>query len=108
MKNSPEVNSVLVYQRADHFYSYVAKTVLVREASPKTLRRDSFSERWHMRNVKFVVREVIRGGRSLEEIFAAVILRDTALTAGAESDIIESTKQSQDSLCSGKGAVNGT
>ena len=61
-----------------------------------------------MRKVKFVVREVFRGEQPLEELIASTILRDTALTAGAESDIIESTEQSQDSLCSGKGAVNGT
>ena len=61
-----------------------------------------------MRSVKFVAREVCQGSRSLEDIFASVILRDTTLTAGAESDIIELTKQSQDSLCSGKGAINGT
>ena len=61
-----------------------------------------------MRRTKFVVREVCRGSRCLEEIFASMILRDTALTAGAESDIIESTIQAQDSLCSGKGAVYGT
>ena len=61
-----------------------------------------------MRRTKFVVREVCRGSHSLEDIFTSVILRDTALTAGAESDIIELTKQSQDSLCSGKGAINGT
>ena len=55
-----------------------------------------------------MVREVFRGEQPLEELIASTILRDTALTAGAESDIIESTKQSQDSLCSGKGAINGT
>lgn len=71
-------------------------------------RDQSFSERWHMRRVKFIVREVYAGSHTLEEIIAPRILCDTTLTAVAESDIIESTKQSQDSLCSGKGAINGT
>ena len=57
---------------------------------------------------KCVAREVCQGSRSLEDIFASVILRDTTLTAGAESDIIESTEQPQDSLCSVKGANDGT
>ena len=61
-----------------------------------------------MRKTRFVVREVCDGRRSLEEIFASLILCDTALTAEAESVIIESTEQSQDSLCSGKGANDGT
>ena len=61
-----------------------------------------------MRKTRFVVREVCDGSQSLEEIFASLILCDTALTADAESVIIESTEQSQDSLCSGKGAINGT
>ena len=61
-----------------------------------------------MRRVKFVVREVYEGRHTIEEIIAPLILCDTALTAVEESDIIESTKQSQDSLCSGKGAINGT
>ena len=61
-----------------------------------------------MRSVKFVAREVCQGSRSLEDIFASVILRDTTLTAGAESDIIDSTEQPQDSLCSVKGANDGT
>lgn len=61
-----------------------------------------------MRKTRFVVREVCDGSRSLEEIFASLILCDTALTADTESVIIESTEQSQDSLCSGKGANDGT
>ena len=61
-----------------------------------------------MRKTRFVVREVCDGSQSLEEIFASLILCDTALTAEAESVIIESTEQSQDSLCSGKEANDGT
>ena len=61
-----------------------------------------------MRRVTFVVREVYEGSHTLEEIIALLILDDTALTADVESVIIESTEQSQDSLCSGKGAINGT
>ena len=61
-----------------------------------------------MGKTKLIVREVFRGGRSLEELIAPLILCDTALTAEAESVIIESTEQSQDSLCSGKGANDGT
>ena len=61
-----------------------------------------------MGKTKLIVREVFQGGRSLEELIAPLILADTALTAEAESVIIESTEQSQDSLCSGKGAINGT
>ena len=61
-----------------------------------------------MRKTRFVVREVCDGSQSLEEIFASLILSDTALTADTESVIIESTEQSQDSLCSGKGANDGT
>ena len=61
-----------------------------------------------MRKTRFVVREICDGSQSLEEIFAPLILDDTALTADTESVIIESTEQSQDSLCSGKGANDGT
>ena len=46
-------------------------------------------ERSHMRKTSFVVREVCDGRRSLEEIFASLILCDTALTADTESVIIE-------------------
>ena len=61
-----------------------------------------------MGKTKLIVREVFQGGRSLEELIAPPILDDTALTADTESVIIESTEQSQDSLCSGKGANDGT
>ena len=61
-----------------------------------------------MRKTRFVVREVCDGSQSLEEIFASLILCDTALMADTELVIIESTEQSQDSLCSGKGANDGT
>ena len=61
-----------------------------------------------MGKTKLIVREVYEGSHTLEEIIAPLIFCDTALTADTESAIIELTKQSQDSLCSGKGAINGT
>ena len=61
-----------------------------------------------MRRTKLIVREVFRGGRSLEELIAPLILAHPPLTDGPASVIIESTEQPQDSLCSVKGADDGT
>ena len=61
-----------------------------------------------MGRTKLIVREVFQGERSLEELIAPLILAHPPLTDGSASVIIESTEQSQDSLCSGKGANDGT
>ena len=61
-----------------------------------------------MRRTKLIVREVFQGERSLEELIAPLILAHPPLTDGSASVIIESTEQPQDSLCSVKGADDGT
>jgi len=61
-----------------------------------------------MGKTKLIVREVFQGGRSLEELIAPLILAHPPLTGGPVSVIIESTEQPQDSLCSVKGANDGT
>lgn len=58
---------------------------------------------------KLIVHESYNGKRRSEEIFAAVFLSTAAgLTGTPKSGIIKQTEQSQDSLCSRKGATNGT
>ena len=62
-----------------------------------------------MRKVKLVVQECYAGKRKSEEAFAAVFLSNAAaLTESTKPSIIELTDRSQDSLCSGKGADDGT
>ena len=62
----------------------------------------------NMGRTKLIVREVFQGERSLEELIAPLILAHPPLTDGSASVIIESTEQPQDSLCSEKGADDGT
>ena len=61
-----------------------------------------------MGRTKLIVREVFQGERSLEELIAPLILARLPLTGGPQSAIMKSTEQPQDSLCSGKGANDGT
>ena len=62
-----------------------------------------------MRKVKLIVHESYQGKRKSEDVFAAVFLSNAAtLTEGTKPSIIELTERSQDSLCSGKGANDGT
>ena len=62
-----------------------------------------------MSKVKLVVHECYAGKRKSEEVFAAVFLSNAvALTEKEKPSIIELTDRSQDSLCSVKGATNGT
>lgn len=62
-----------------------------------------------MGKVKLVVHECYAGKRKSEEVFAAVFLSNAAaLTEKEKTSIIELTDRSQDSLCSVKGANNGT
>ena len=62
-----------------------------------------------MGKVKLIVNECFTGKQNPEDIFTAVFLSNAA--ALAESiylGIIKETEQSQDSLCSRKGAEHGT
>ena len=62
-----------------------------------------------MGKIKLIVHERYTGKRKSEDIFAAVFLTSTAaLTRITNPGIIKTTDQSQDSLCSVKGANNGT
>ena len=62
-----------------------------------------------MSKVKLVVHECYAGKRKSEEVFAAVFLSNAAaLTEKEKPSIIELTDRSQNSLCSVKGATNGT
>ena len=62
-----------------------------------------------MRKVKLIVHETYQGKRKREDVFAAVFLSNAvALTEKEKPSIIELTDRSQDSLCSVKGATNGT
>ncbi len=62
-----------------------------------------------MRKVKLIVHENYQGKRKGEDIFAVVFLSDTAaLTLGESPGIMKSADNSQDSLCSGKGVLDGT
>ena len=61
-----------------------------------------------MRKVKLIVHETYQGKRKTEDVFAAVFLSNAAaLTEKEKPSIIGLTDQSQDSLCSVKGANNG-
>jgi len=57
---------------------------------------------------KLVVHESYKGKQRPEEVFAAVLLSAAGLTETQKSSIIKQTEQSQDSLCSRKGAIHGT
>ena len=62
-----------------------------------------------MSKVKLIVHECYACKRKSEEVFAAVFLSNAAaLTEKEKPSIIELTDRSQDSLCSVKGANNGT
>ncbi len=62
-----------------------------------------------MEKVKLIVHECFQGKRKMEDVFAAVFLSDTAaLTTNAKTSMMQLIEQSQDSLGSEKGAVNGT
>ena len=62
-----------------------------------------------MSKVKLVVHECYAGKQKSEEVFAAVFLSNAAaLTETPKPSIIELTDRSQNSLCSVKGANNGT
>ena len=62
-----------------------------------------------MGKVKLIVHETYQGKCKTEDIFAAVFLSNAAaLTENTHSGIIKDTERSQDSLCSGKGADDGT
>ena len=62
-----------------------------------------------MRKVKLIVHEKYAGKQSPSDVFVAVFLSDAAaLTPGESPGIMKSTDKSQDSLCSGKGELDGT
>lgn len=62
-----------------------------------------------MRKVKLIIHEKYAGKQSPSDVFAAVFLSDTAaLTLGESPGIMKPTDKSQDSLCSGKGVLDGT
>lgn len=62
-----------------------------------------------MERTKFIIHEEFTGKRKPEDVFAAVFLSNAAAkTSSAKSSIIKDSDQSQDSLCSGKGAEYGT
>lgn len=62
-----------------------------------------------MSKVKLIVHETYQGKRKREDVFAAVFLSNAAaLTERRYHGIIKETEQSQDSLCSRKGAEHGT
>lgn len=62
-----------------------------------------------MERTRFIVHEEFAGKRNPEDVFAAVFLSNAAaLTEQTKSSIIKDTDQSQDSLCSEKGAKYGT
>lgn len=61
-----------------------------------------------MSKVKLLVHECYAGKRESEEVNAAVFLSNAAALTESEKPSIELTDRSQDSLCSEKGASNGT
>ena len=62
-----------------------------------------------MRKVKLIVHECFTGKQNSEDVFTAAFLSNaTALTESMKSGIMKTTEQSQDSLCSQKGAEYGT
>ena len=63
----------------------------------------------NLRKVKLIVHETYQGKHKTEDVFAAVFLSNAAaLTPNTHSGTIKDTERSQDSLCSDKGANNGT
>ena len=62
-----------------------------------------------MGKVKLIVHECFTGKQNPEDVFTAVLLLSNAaaLTENPKPSIIKLTDQSQDSLCSGKGADYG-
>ena len=61
-----------------------------------------------MQKPKLIVHETYKGKQCTEEVFAAVFLSAAGLTESIYPGIIKETEQSQDSLCSRKGAIHGT
>lgn len=62
-----------------------------------------------MEKIKFIIHEEFTGRHKPEDVFAAVFLSNAAaLTEQVKPSIIKYTDQSQDSLCSKKGADYGT
>ena len=62
-----------------------------------------------MGKIKLIVHECFVGKQNPEDVFAAVFLSSAAvLTERRYHGIIKETEQSQDSLCSRKGAEHGT
>lgn len=62
-----------------------------------------------MVKVKLIVHESYQGKQDLETVFAKVYLSNTTeLTEKTKFNKIKMTNQFQDSLCSEKGAFNGT
>ena len=62
-----------------------------------------------MEKVTLIVHECFTGEQDPEEVFTAVFLSNAAaLAENANSGIIKTTEQSQDSLCPKKGAKYGT
>ena len=62
-----------------------------------------------MEKVKLIVHESYQGKKDLETVFVdAYLSNTTALTENTKLNKIKMTNQFQDSLCSEKGAFNGT
>ena len=62
-----------------------------------------------MGKIKLIVHECFTGKQNPEDVFTAVFLSNAAaLTESRYPGIIKETEQSQDSLCSRKGAEHGT
>ena len=62
-----------------------------------------------MKKVKLVVAEKFVGKRELEDVLISALQTELSVLENSEiSVIMKSTKQSQDSFCSGKELGNGT
>ena len=62
-----------------------------------------------MKKVKLVVTEKFVGKRDLEEVLISAFQTELSVLKNVETSLImKSTKQSQDSFCSGKELENGT
>ena len=62
-----------------------------------------------MGKIKLIVHEFFSGKQNPEDVFTAVFLSSaTVLTERRYHGIMKETEQSQDSLCSRKGAEHGT
>lgn len=62
-----------------------------------------------MEKVKLIVHECFTGEQNPEDVFSAVFLSNAAAwTENADSDMMKTTEQPQDSLCSEKGEEYGT